>query len=114
MIIRMTGTVGHLQGDLTHSGVSRRCIDSLSVSLRQMETGGAKNISIDCGRIRKADISGLRLLYVWMQCARFSGLELELVNLSDGLQQVMRSFGLVHGFTGPMERGPLQIIGKSP
>ncbi|HBG05520.1 MAG: hypothetical protein A2075_04530 [Geobacteraceae bacterium GWC2_58_44] len=102
MNIRMNGTIGHLQGDLTQSGVTDRCIASLTDSLQQLASKGEKNMRIDCKKVRRADISGLRLLYVWMQCARLRGVELELINLSDGLQQSMQSFGLGHGFTGNM------------
>ena len=101
MRIIMNGTKGQLQGDLTDSGVTGSCIDSLSDSLRRIETGGAKRIRIDCSRILRIDLSGLRLLYVWMQCARFRGMELELVNLSAGLRRGMRKFGLGHLFPGP-------------
>ena len=94
MRIFMNGTNGQLQSNLTDSGVNGSCIDSLTDSLQQIETGGAKNICIDCGRVFRTDISDLRLLYVWRQCARFRGIELELVNLSDCLRQVMHKFGL--------------------
>jgi ABC-type transporter Mla MlaB component len=98
MKIFMNGNNGQLQGNLTDSGVTGSCIDSLTDSLQQIETCGAKKIRIDCGRVLRADMGGLRLLYVWMQCAGFGGIELELVNLSDGLWQVIRSFGLGHCF----------------
>jgi len=94
MRIVMNGTTGQLQGDLTDSEVAGSCIDSLTDSLQQIEAGGAKNIRIDCGRILRADLGGLRLLYVWMQCARFRGVELELVNLSESLRQNMRTLGI--------------------
>ncbi len=94
------GTVAHLQGDLTHSGVTDNIISTLAVSLQKIESIGEKNIRIDCGRVRAADFSGLQLLYVWMQCVRFRGVEPELVNLSDSLQQTMRGMGLGHCFTG--------------
>ena len=98
MRIFMKGSTGQLLGNLTESGVSGSCIDSLSDSLQQIESVGSKHIRIDCGSILKADMGGLRLLYVWMQCARFRGVELELINLSDGLRQVMHKFGLGHCF----------------
>jgi len=94
------GTVSHLQGDLTHSGVTHGSIDSLSASLQQIASGSEKNIRIDCKRIHAADMSGLQLLYVWMQCARLRGVEPELFNLSDSLQLVMQMTGLEHCFTG--------------
>ena len=100
MRILMSGNIGQLQGNLTDSGVTGSCIDSLSESLRQIESDGAKSIRIDCGRILRADLRGLRLLYVWIQCARFRGVELELVNLSAGLRQVIQRFGLGDCFAG--------------
>jgi len=48
MRISMNGSTGELQGDLTDSAVTGRCIDSLSDSLQQIESGAAKNIRIDC------------------------------------------------------------------
>lgn len=98
MTICMEGPVVHLKGDLTQSGVTHSNVDSLSISLRQIASGGEKNIHINCGRIRAADISGLQLLYVWMQCARFSGVEPELINLPDSLQQDMQRLGIGHCF----------------
>lgn len=95
----MNDGIAQLQGDLTDSGVTGSCIDSLSHSLQLIQSDGAKNIRIDCGRVRRVDLGGLRLLYTWMQCARFRGVELELVNLSDSLRQVMHRCGLGHCFT---------------
>jgi anti-anti-sigma regulatory factor len=100
MIICTEGTVAHLQGDLTHSGVTQNIIDLLAASLQKIVSGGEKNIRIDCKRIRAADISGLQLLYVWMQCARFRGVEPALVNLSDNLRRTMQRMGLEQCFTG--------------
>ena len=91
-------TVAYLQGDLTHSGVTHNIINSLAVTLHQITSGSEKNIRIDCRRIHSADISGLQLLYVWMQCARFRGVEPELVNLSDSLQHAMLKTGFGHCF----------------
>ena len=98
MKICMEGTVAHLQGDLTDSGMTHDSIDSFGAALQQIESGGQKNIRIDCTRIRLADICGLQLLYVWMQCARFRGVEPELVNLSNSLQLAIQGLGLGHCF----------------
>jgi anti-anti-sigma regulatory factor len=95
----MNGSMGQLRGNLTDSEVTGGCIDALSDSLQQIEAGGARNIRIDCARVHRADPEGLRLLYTWIQCARFRGVELELVNLSDCLQQVMMRCGLGCFFT---------------
>jgi len=94
MKIVMTGSKGQLQGNLTESEVTGSCIASLTNSLQQIESCGATKVRIDCGRILRADTGGLRLLYVWMQCAKFSGVELELVNLSDCLRQLMGRCGI--------------------
>jgi anti-anti-sigma regulatory factor len=109
MTICTEGTVSHLQGDLTHSGVTHNIINLLAVSLQKIVSAGEKNIRIDCERIRAADLSGLQLLYVWMQCAKFRGVEPELVNLSDNLQQTMQRMGLWHCFTGISTLPELQM-----
>jgi anti-anti-sigma factor len=94
----MEGPVAYLKGDLTHIGVTRNIINSLAVSLHKTESGAGKNIRIDCTKVRSADTSGLQLLYVWMQCARFRGVETVLVNMSDSLKRIMRKRGLRHCF----------------
>ena len=98
MAIYSEDTVAHLQGDLTHSGVTHNIINSLAVSLQRIVSGGDKNMRIDCERIHAADISGLQLLYVWMQCARFRGVEPELINLPDSLQHALQGMGIGHCF----------------
>lgn len=97
---RVSKGVAYLHGNLTHIGVTNNIVKSLAVSLQKVESVGDKSIRIDCGKIRSADVSGLQLLYVWMHCARFRGVEPELVNLSDGLQKSLKSTGLGHCFTG--------------
>ena len=96
MNIFMEGSNGQLQGNLTDAGVTGNCIDLLSDSLQQIASDGARHISIDCGRVLKVDPGGLRLLYTWIQCARFRGIEMELVNLSESLRQTMQQFGFRH------------------
>lgn len=98
MTICMEEKVAHLQSDLTYSGMTQNILDSLDVSLQQTESGGERNIRIDCGKIRKTDINGLQLLYVWMQCARFVGVASELFNLPVNLQQTLKRMGLEHCF----------------
>ena len=99
MKICTEGTVAHLQGDLTHSGATHNIINSLAVSLQRTVSGGDKNIRIDCERICTADFNGLQLLFVWMQSARFRGVEPELINLPDSLRQSMQRMGFEHCFT---------------
>jgi ABC-type transporter Mla MlaB component len=93
-------TVAHLNGDLTHSGVTDNIVNSLAVSLQKIESIGEKNIRIDCKAVSSADINGLQLLYVWMNCARFRGVEPELFNLPDNLQQTIQIMGLQDCFAG--------------
>jgi anti-anti-sigma regulatory factor len=100
MAISTESSVAHLQGDLTHTGVTHNIIHSLAGTLQKIVSGGDKNISIDCKSIHTADISGLQLLYVWMQSARFRGVEPELVNLSDSLLQTFDNMGFGCCFTG--------------
>jgi ABC-type transporter Mla MlaB component len=90
MTFSSKGTVAYLQGDLTHSGVTNKIINSLAIFLQQIVSIGGKNIRIDCRRILASDVSGLQLLYLWMECARFRGVEPELVNLPYSLQQAMQ------------------------
>lgn len=111
MNIYMKGTVAHLQGDLTHSGVTDNIINSLSVSLQQVASRDEKNFRIDCGKIVTADISGLQLLYVWMQCARFRGVEPELVNLPGTLQKTLQRMGLGHCFSSRTSATPVPLFG---
>ena len=90
MKISLDGTVANLKGDLTLSGMTRNNIDSLSDSLQQLESRHGKNVQIDCRKVRSCDICGIQLLDVWMQCARFMGIETKLVNLPDSMQQAMK------------------------
>ena len=89
MSICMTGTEARLEGDWTINGVSRN-LDSLALSLQQLESGGDKKLRVDCARMKDADISGLELLNVWMQCARFRGVEPTLVNVPERLRHAMQ------------------------
>jgi anti-anti-sigma regulatory factor len=99
MTICTEGTDAFLEGDLTHSNITQGIIDLLVASLQKIVSGGDNIINIDCERIRTADVSGLQLLYVWMQCARIRGVEPALVNLSDSLRRNMEKMGFEDCFT---------------
>ncbi len=88
MTICMTGTEARLEGDWTLTGVTRN-IDSLALSLQQIEPGSSKHFRVDCGQMKDADICGLQLLNVWMQCVRFRGVEPRLVNVPSKLKHAM-------------------------
>ena len=90
MTIRMAGTVARLEGDWTLSGVTCN-LDSLALSLQRLESGIGKKLRVDCGQMKDADISGLQLLNVWMQCVRFRGVEPTLVNVPEKLRHAMQA-----------------------
>ena len=90
MAICMIGTEARLEGDWTLKGIAHN-IDSLSRSLQQLESRNGKKLQIDCGLMKEADISGLELLNVWMQCARFRGVEPTLVNVPESMRYAMHS-----------------------
>jgi ABC-type transporter Mla MlaB component len=94
MEVHMTGTTAHLKGDWTQAGVSQSAIDSMAVSLEQMGFGCEKSLRIDCEQIIEADVSGLQLLYTWLQCFRFRGVEPELTNIPENMQNTF----LISGF----------------
>ena len=89
MMIHMTGTSAHLAGDWTLSGATRN-LSLLSRSLQQFEPGGEHSVSVDCGEIKKVDVSGVQLLKVWLQCFRFRGVEPTLVNVPENLRHFMQ------------------------
>ncbi|HEX9023233.1 MAG TPA: hypothetical protein VF799_05275 [Geobacteraceae bacterium] len=90
MTVHMAGGEAHLVGDWTLSGLTGN-IDSLTLSLHQLELGRGKNLQINCGQLRKADRCGLELLNVWIQCARLRGAEPVLVNVPESLSQTMHA-----------------------
>lgn len=94
MKINMTGSMAHLEGDWTLAGVTQSTIDSLAVALQQIEPSGAKELHIDCRNVRAIDTNGLHLLSGWLQCARFRGVESELIISNNKLQQSFLSLGL--------------------
>lgn len=88
MSIRMTGSEAQLEGDWTLTGLTCN-LDSIALSLQQLESENGKDLRVDCGQIKEADISGLQLLNVWMQCARFRGVKPMLVNVPERLRHSM-------------------------
>jgi ABC-type transporter Mla MlaB component len=94
MKIHMSGNIASLEGDWTLAGVTQSTIDSLSVALQQIEPSDAKSLHIDCRDVNSIDTNGLHLLYGWVQCARFRGVEPELIISPNMLQQSFQSLGL--------------------
>jgi ABC-type transporter Mla MlaB component len=106
------GTITHLQGDLTLAGVTLNIINSLAEALLLTTIAGEKNIQIVCDKIQSADVSGLQLLSVWMQCARFRGVVPELVNLPSKLKKDMLKLGMDHCFTGTDTKHDISVGGS--
>lgn len=98
MAVRMTGTVAHLEGDWTITGVADN-IGSLVLSLDQMESEGKKSFQINCGQIEETDTSGLQLLNVWVECARLRGIEPKLVNVTDEMHRAIHELGFSQCFS---------------
>ena len=105
MSVRMVGTVAHLEGDWTMTGVADN-IDSLVLSLGQMESRGEKSFQINCELIEETDTSGLQLLNVWVECARLRGIEPKLVNIPDNMQRAIEDLGFSQNF-------PITYSGKN-
>jgi len=94
MNIRMSGAIAHLDGNWSLSGVTQIGLKSLSLALQQIIPGKARTLQIDCRYLSTIDIIGKQLLDVWMRCARFRGVEPELVNPPNNLKQCFQSLGL--------------------
>lgn len=93
MTISMNGAEAHLDGDWTLAGVTRN-IDTLAVSLQQLESMNVKQLRVNCGHVEEADIGGLQVLNVWMQCVKIRGMEPILVDVPTRLRHA------VHVLTG--------------
>ena len=98
MAVRMAGTVAHLEGDWTLTGVADN-IDSMVISLNQMESEGNKSFHINCELIEEADTSSLQLLNVWVECARLRGIEPKLVNVTDCMLRAINELGFSQLFS---------------
>lgn len=96
MGVRVEGAEVILSGDWNIAGVIGQ-IDILSETLQQMDTGGHKVLKVNCQELNSVDCHGLQILKIWLQCARYRGMEPQLRNLPEGLQRIM----LVTGFAPP-------------
>jgi len=89
MSISMSGSEARLEGDWTVSALVIN-LDSLANSLQQIDSGDKKPLRIDCGQMKDADIGGLQLLNVWVQCTQIRGMEPFFVNVPDNLRNTMK------------------------
>ncbi|SJZ50093.1 ABC-type transporter Mla maintaining outer membrane lipid asymmetry, MlaB component, contains STAS domain [Trichlorobacter thiogenes] len=90
-----TGIATNLSGDWTMNGIPQQVQSLMAIS---NGVGGVvpqnNRLVVDCSGIKAIDISGLQLLYVWVQCLQIKGLRAELVNLSDGMRSTVHKVGL--------------------
>ncbi|MCE1226827.1 MAG: STAS domain-containing protein [Geobacteraceae bacterium] len=95
MNVEQTGIATNLSGDWTMNGIPRQVQSLMEIS---NGVGGvipqSSRLVVDCSGIQDIDISGLQLLYVWVQCLQIKGLRAELVNLSDSMRSTVRRVGL--------------------
>jgi ABC-type transporter Mla MlaB component len=99
MKIKMSGLMASLAGDWTVAGVTQGNLDTLALSLQQIEPGSAGRLQIDCRDVSAIDTIGQQILSVWLQCARLRGVEPELLNPPDELRQAFQGFGLPCRYT---------------
>lgn len=97
MSVRVAGTVAHLEGDWTMTGVADN-IESMIRSLNQIESEGRSSFWINCGQVEETDTTGLQLLHVLVESARLRGIEPKLVNVTDGMLRSINEFGFSHLF----------------
>lgn len=109
----MAGAVAHLDGDWTMTGVADN-IESMVLSLGQLQSEGKKSFLINCQAVETTDTSGLQLLNVWMECARLRGIEPKLVHVSDGLLRTINELGFNELFTDiALDASPAETICQS-
>ena len=89
MRVAISGSMAHLAGNWTRTEMTDRNIDSLVVSLQQLNVAGVKNLQIDCGDLNEVDASGLQLLYIWLRSFRFRGVNVEIVNHPKKLRKTL-------------------------
>ena len=89
MKVDISGTMAYLAGNWTRTEMTDRNIDSLAVSLQQLQVAGVKNLQIDCGDLNEVDASGLQLLYIWLRSFRFRGVNIEIVNFPLKLRKTL-------------------------
>lgn len=60
----------------------------------ELESGEDECFRIDCSKISSIDISGLQLLYVWMQCVSLRGVKPKLINVPKDMHQTIKKLDL--------------------
>lgn len=90
----MSGSMAHLVGDWSVTGVTQNNLDTLSAALQQVEPAAAGRLQIDCRRVRALDATGQQILKVWLQCVKLRGAEPELIIPPNNLQQSFKNLGI--------------------
>ncbi len=86
-----------LSGEWTISEIDSQ-FESLNGILQQLSSSQQNILHVDCSTIGSMDMSGLQLLYVWMECAKMQGIGVRLVNQPHGMRQTIRKLGFEHCF----------------
>ncbi|BCS53967.1 lipid asymmetry maintenance protein MlaB [Geobacter sp. SVR] len=85
----------HLEGDWTISTITQRANSLMEFSTQQSEVVlQGLVVNIDCSGIEKIDVSGLQLLYVWLQCMNLKGFRTKLTNISAAMREMLVRMGL--------------------
>ncbi len=95
MSAEITSIATRLSGDWTINSIVSQA--NYLMSLSENTVAGAalhRRFQVDCSEVDRIDLSGLQLLYVWMQCLQIKGVSAELVNLSDDMRLAVQQFGL--------------------
>lgn len=82
-----------LEGNWTLKDMTSSTIDSLAATLEKIEPGYGKYLRIDFHQISEVDVFGQQLLFIWLQCLKFRGIEPELFNLPDNLRKTFKKLG---------------------
>jgi|ERR1039457_2480891 ABC-type transporter Mla MlaB component len=89
----ITDTMACLEGSWTLKNLTSGTIDALSDSLDKIEPGNGNCLRIDFHQISEIDGCGQQLLFIWLQCIKFRGIEPELFNVPANLRKTFKKLG---------------------
>lgn len=93
MKITVSGTMVHLQGEWTLSGLTNVTINSLTGPLQQMKPERSHTLFIDCREVTAIDSIGLMILDGLMYLPRIRRAGAKLVSLPDNLRSSFQNSG---------------------
>lgn len=87
-----------LIGDWTIEGVGQQLhqLNDLPICNGAIDSGST--VAIDCAGIERIDMSGLQLLYVWIQCIRLRGFQPSLCNIPEKMMSSLACLGMADNF----------------